>query len=66
MSGEGFVLSGGEVFEAGFYGGNCGVGDHQRKGAGFISHHEIKRRLVHYGMWAVIVREFSMGNVFSP
>ena len=33
---------------------------------GFISHHEIEQRLVRYRVWAVIVREFSMGDIFGP
>ena len=58
MSGEGFVAGGGEGFETGFYRGNGGVGDHRRKGTGFISHHEIERGLVCDGMRAVIVSKF--------
>ena len=33
---------------------------------GFISHHEIERGLVCYGMWAVVMHKFSMGDIFSP
>ena len=66
MSGKGFISGGGEGFEAGFYGGDRGVGDHRRKGAGFISDHEIERGLVCDGMRAVIVGEFSMGDRFGP
>ena len=66
MSGEGFVAGGGKGFEAGFYGGDRGVGDHRRKGAGFISHHEIEWRLVGDGMGAVVVGEFCVGDQFGP
>ena len=62
MSGEGFVAGGGEGFETGFYCGNGGIGDHRGKGMGFISHHEIERRLVSDGMRAVIVGEFCVGD----
>ena len=33
---------------------------------GFISHHEVKQRLVGDGMGAVIMGELGMGNVISP
>ena len=33
---------------------------------GFIAHHEVKQRLVGDGMRAVIVSEFSMGDVIGP
>ena len=33
---------------------------------GFIAHHEVKRRLVGDGMRAVIVSEFSVGDVIGP
>ena len=36
------------------------------KSMGFISHHEEKWRLVGYGVRAVVVGEFSKGNVLSP
>ena len=39
---------------------------HRRKGAGFISHHEIERGLVCDGMRAVIVGELSVGDRFRP
>ena len=66
MSGEGFVTSGGEGFEAGFYGGDRGVGDHRGKGAGFISHHEIERELIGDGVRSVIVGKLSVGDRFGP
>ena len=62
MSGEGFVAGSGKGFKAGFYSGDSGVGDHRRKGTGFISHHEIERRLIGDGVRAVIVGEFSVGD----
>ena len=66
MSGEGFVAGGGEGFKAGFHCGNGSVGDHRRKSTGFISHHEIERRLVGDGMGAVVVGEFSVGDQLGP
>ena len=66
MSGEGFVTGGGKGFEAGFYGGDRGVGDHRGEGTGFISHHEIERGLVCDRMRAMIVGEFSVGDRFGP
>ena len=36
------------------------------KSTGFISHHEEEWRLVSYGVRAVIVGEFSKGDVLSP
>ena len=66
MSGEGFVTGGGEGFKAGFYGGDRGVGDYRGKGTGFISHHEIERRLVRDGMGVVVVGEFCVGDRFGP
>ena len=66
MSGEGFVAGGGKVFEAGFHGGDRGVGDHRRKGMGFVSHHEIERGLIRDGVRAVVVGEFCMGDQFGP
>ena len=66
MGGEGFVAGGGKGFEAGFYGGDRGVGDHRRKGAGFVSHHEIEWGLVCDGMRAVIVGEFGVRDRFGP
>ena len=62
MSSEGFFAGCGQGFEAGFYGGDRGVGDHRRKGAGFISHHEIERRLTCDGVRAVVVSEFGVGD----
>ena len=62
MSSEGFVAGGGEGFKTGFYCGDRGVGDHRRKGTGFISHHEIERGLIGDGMRAVVVGEFCMGD----
>ena len=62
MSGKGFVAGGGEGFKTGFYSGNRGVGDHQRKGARFVSHHEIERRLIGDGVGAVIVSKFCVGD----
>ena len=66
MSGEGFVAGGGEGFEAGFYCGDRGVGDYRGKGTGFISHHEIERRLVRDRMGAVVVGKFCVGDRFRP
>ena len=66
MSGEGFVMGGGEGFKTGFYCRNRGFGDHQGKGTGFISHHEIEQGLVRDGMRAVIVGEFCVGDRFRP
>ena len=66
MSGEGFVAGGGKGFETGFYGGDRGVGNHRRKGTGFISHHEIEQRLIGDGVGAVIVGEFCVGDRFGP
>ena len=66
MSSEGFVTGGGEGFEAGFHGGDRGVGDYRGKGTGFISHHEIERGLIGDGMRAVIVGEFCVGDRFGP
>ena len=66
MSGEGFVAGGGKGFKMGFYCGDRGVGDHRRKGTGFISHHEIEQGLVRDGMRVVIVSEFCMGDRFGP
>ena len=66
MSGEGFVAGGGEGFKAGFHCGNGSIGDHRGKSTGFISHHEIERRLVGDRMGAVVVGEFSMGDRFGP
>ena len=60
MSGEGFVAGSGEGFEAGFYGGDGGVGDGRGKGTGFIFHHEIERGLACDRMRAVIVSKFCM------
>ena len=62
MSSEGFVTGGGEGFKMGFYCGNGGIRDHRGKGMGFISHHEIERRLVRDRMRAVIVSEFCVGD----
>ena len=33
---------------------------------GFISHHEIERKLICYRVQAVIMCEFCVGNVISP
>ena len=66
MSGEGFVAGGGEGFKAGFYGGDRGVGDHQRKGAGFVSHHEVERGLAGDRVRAVIVGKFCVGDRLGP
>ena len=66
MSSESFVAGGGEVFEAGFYGGDRGIGDHRRKGTGFVSHHEIERGLICDGVRAVVVGEFGVGDRFGP
>ena len=66
VSGEGFVAGGGESFEASFYCRNGGIGDHRGKGTGFISHHEIERRLIRDGMRAVIMSEFCVGDRFGP
>ena len=41
-------------------------GDDGGKSMGFISHHEEEWRLVGYGVRAVIVSEFSKGDVLSP
>ena len=62
MGGEGFVTSSREGLEAGFYGGDRGIGDYQGEGTGFISHHEIERGLTGDGVRAVIVGEFCMGD----
>ena len=62
MRGEGFVAGGGEGFKAGFHCGNGSVGDYRGKSTGFISHHEIERRLISDGMGAVVVGEFSVGD----
>ena len=43
-----------------------GFRDDGGKCTGFISHHEEEWRLVGYRMRAVIVGEFSEGNVLSP
>ena len=43
-----------------------GVRDYRRKGTGFIAHHEVERRLIGDGVRAVIVSEFSVGDVISP
>ena len=66
MSGEGFIAGGGQGFEAGFYGGDRGVGNHRGKGTGFISHHEIERGLICDGVRAVVVGEFGVGDRFGP
>ena len=66
MSGKGFVASGGEGFEAGFYGGDSSVGNYRGKGMGFISHHEIEWGLVRNGVRAVVMGEFSVGDRFGP
>ena len=66
MSGEGFIASGGESFEASFYCGNGCIGDHRGKGMGFISHHEIERGLIRDGVRAVIMSEFCVGDRFGP
>ena len=66
MSSEGFIAGGGKGFEAGFYGGDRGVGDYRGKGTGFISHHEIEWGLTGDGVRAVIVGEFCVGNRFGP
>ena len=66
MSGEGFIAGGGKVFEAGFHGGDRGVGDYRRKGTGFVSHHEIERGLIRDGVRAVVVGEFCVGDQFGP
>ena len=66
MGGEGFVAGSGEGFKASFHCGNGSVGDHRGKSTGFISHHEIERRLVGDGMGAVVVGEFSVGNRLGP
>ena len=50
----------------GFYSGDSGVGDYQRKGMGFITHHEVKWGLISDGVRVVIVSEFSMGDIVSP
>ena len=47
-----------------FYYGNGGVRDDRRKGTGFISHHEVKWRLVGDRMGAVIVCKFGMEDRF--
>ena len=62
MSSEGFVAGGGEGFKTGFYCGKGSIGDHRGKGTGFISHHEIERRLDSDRMRAVIVGEFCVGG----
>ena len=41
-------------------------GDDGGKCTGFISHHEEEWRLVGYGVRAVIMGEFSEGDVLSP
>ena len=41
-------------------------GDDGRKRTGFISHHKEEWRLVGYRVRAVIVGEFSKGDVLSP
>ena len=46
--------------------GERSLGDDSGKGTGFVSHHEEEWRLVGYGVRAVIVGEFSKGNVLSP
>ena len=66
MSGEGFVAGGGKGFEAGFYGGDRGVGNYRGKGMGFVSHHEIERGLIGHGVRVVIVGEFCVGDQFGP
>ena len=62
MSSEGFVAGGREGSETGFYGGDRGVGDHRRKGTGFISHHEIEWRLISDRVRVMVVGEFCMGD----
>ena len=66
MGSEGFVAGGGEGFKTGFYSGNGGLRNNRGKGTGFISHHEIERRLVGDGMGAMIVSEFCVGDRFGP
>ena len=66
VSSEGFVAGGGEGFKTGFYCRNGGLGNNRGKDTGFISHHEIERRLVGDGMGAMIVSEFCMGDRFGP
>ena len=66
MSGEGFIAGGREGFKVGFHCGNGSVGNHRGKSTGFISHHEIERRLVGDRMGAVVVGEFSVGDRFRP
>ena len=41
-------------------------GDDGGKHTGFVSHHEEEWQLVGYGVGAVIVGEFSEGDVLSP
>ena len=50
----------------GFYCRDRSVGDDRGEGTGFISHHEIERRLVGDGMRAVIMSEFHVGDRFGP
>ena len=50
----------------GFDCGDSGVRDYQGKGTGFISHHEVKRRLISDGVGAVIMGKFGMGDVVCP
>ena len=50
----------------GFDCGDSGVGDYQRKGTGFVIHHEVKRRLVGDRMGVVVMHEFGVGDVFGP
>ena len=50
----------------GFDCGDSGVGDYQRKGTAFVTHHEVKRRLVGDGMGVVVMHEFGVGDVFGP
>ena len=50
----------------GFDCGDNSVGDYRGKGAGFVTHHEVKRGLVGDGVRAVIMGELGMGDVISP
>ena len=66
MSSKGFILSGNEGFQVGFYYKNGGVRDKGREDMRFISHHEIEWGLIYDGVRVVIVGELNVRDFVSP
>ena len=66
MSSESLIAGSRKGLQTGFYCGNGSIGNDRGKGTGFISHHEVKQRLVGDRVRAVVVCKFSMGDRFGP